>query len=324
MTPPDRIESLIDNYINTFNDSSKINWLIIADSYSSINDLDNSMKALSACNKFGPELTETPGFMVVLSDLMYKSGNYKQAFEALDKYVELSDQGDMEIFGGNTKSIEDSELAKFQDTVQKLWITVLILGVIVIFLLLILTYSKLKSIISKYRIEKAKLESEKDVLASEKEKYAALYKKAQSEVTELQKLIDSNQMDSDVKAAVQARLSLLNRFIAEKISSGASKTSFSELEQLIEDKSKLMRTTRLSFNLFHPNFIAYLKKSKLSEKEINYCCLYCIGLKGSEIGAYLEFSSFYNISGQIRKKLGIKEYTTNLDIILNEKMKSLD
>ena len=38
----------------------------------------------------------------------------------------------------------------------------------------------------------------------------------------------------------------------------------------------------LSLRFLHPEFISGLEASGLTETEIGYCCLYCIGMNGSE------------------------------------------
>ena len=62
----------------------------------------------------------------------------------------------------------------------------------------------------------------------------------------------------------------------------------------------------------HPKFIKHLEDRGLNEWEINYCCLYALGLKGKEIGEYIQLKSHFNNSSDIRKKLGLGEHDVNL------------
>ena len=55
----------------------------------------------------------------------------------------------------------------------------------------------------------------------------------------------------------------------------------------------------------------------LSDGEIGYCCLYAMGLKGKDISAYMG-NGHYKLSSAIRKKFGLSEHDTNLDIFLRE------
>jgi len=47
-----------------------------------------------------------------------------------------------------------------------------------------------------------------------------------------------------------------------------------------------------------------------------------MGMRGNEIAAYMGLAdqSYYNFSSIIRKKLGLKEYKTNLDFFLRAKI----
>lgn len=62
----------------------------------------------------------------------------------------------------------------------------------------------------------------------------------------------------------------------------------------------------------HPDFMAYLHEHGLTERELNYCCLYAIGLRGKEIGNYLDLVRHYNISADVRRKLGLNTNGENL------------
>ena len=74
----------------------------------------------------------------------------------------------------------------------------------------------------------------------------------------------------------------------------------------------------MTFAAAHPEFIRLLEEKGMTESEIEYCCLYAIGLKGKEIGAYIEKKRHYNESSCIRKKLGLGEHDTNLSIYLKK------
>ena len=77
-------------------------------------------------------------------------------------------------------------------------------------------------------------------------------------------------------------------------------------------------TTRMTFAAAHPDFISYLELKGLTEHEIEYCCLYAIGLKGKEIGQYIKRACHYNESSDIRAKLGLGKHDTNLSNYLRD------
>ena len=84
-----------------------------------------------------------------------------------------------------------------------------------------------------------------------------------------------------------------------------------------------MDSTRLAFKASHPRFMNYLEEHGLTEAEQNYLCLYAIGLRGKEIGEYIQLKRHYHISSDIRKKLGIDEHETNIGIYIRKLMKTL-
>ena len=90
------------------------------------------------------------------------------------------------------------------------------------------------------------------------------------------------------------------------------------MDALIANREIFMDSTRLSFAASHPQFIKHLEEHGLTEWEINYCCLYALGLKGKEVGTYIKMRSHYNVSSDIREKLGINEHDTNLGIYLRK------
>lgn len=84
-----------------------------------------------------------------------------------------------------------------------------------------------------------------------------------------------------------------------------------------------MNSTRLAFAASHPKFIEYLESKGLTVDEINYLCLYAIGLRGKEVGEYIRLKRHYNESSEIRKKLGIDGHETNLSIYIRRLLKGL-
>lgn len=84
-----------------------------------------------------------------------------------------------------------------------------------------------------------------------------------------------------------------------------------------------MNSNRLAFQASHPNFIRYFEDHGLTTEEINYVCLYAIGLRGKEVGSYMKKRSHVNTSSAIRKKLGIDKHETNIGIYVRKLLKSL-
>ena len=95
------------------------------------------------------------------------------------------------------------------------------------------------------------------------------------------------------------------------------------VKELTANTEKFMDSNRLAFTASHPNFIKYFEDHDLTISEINYVCLYALGLKGKEVGNYMKKRSHVNISSAIRKKLGIDKHETNIGIYVRKLLRSV-
>ena len=135
-------------------------------------------------------------------------------------------------------------------------------------------------------------------------------------------LSNQHELSEPITEAIRTRLEILNSLLVAQIS-GNEKYAKSYIAQVLKDKDDFMDTTRLAFKASHPRFMNYLAEHGLTEAEQNYLCLYAIGLRGKEIGEYIQLKRHYHISSDIRKKLGIDEHETNIGIYIRKLMKSL-
>lgn len=124
--------------------------------------------------------------------------------------------------------------------------------------------------------------------------------------------------DDQAMALIRQRLSVLDKVLASHISSDdkAYKISEDEIENLISDREAFLISTKIVFKENHPGFIAALEQKGLTDWEIGYCCLFTLGLKGKEVGEFIQKKRHYIISSEIRKKLGLTEHDTNIGIWL--------
>ncbi|MGN0214043.1 MAG: hypothetical protein ACI4AH_04455 [Muribaculaceae bacterium] len=167
----------------------------------------------------------------------------------------------------------------------------------------------------RYRLSQAKrrlAERDKEQLALERDNLKEL-------------LQSQTNMAKPIEAAIKERIELLNGLLAKEISENdAYAKPYSEwIDRVVKDKDKFMNSNRLAFTASHPRFIEYLQEHGLNESEINYLCLYAIGLRGKEVGEYIQLRRHYNISSEIRRKLGIDEHETNIGIYVRKLMKNL-
>ena len=124
--------------------------------------------------------------------------------------------------------------------------------------------------------------------------------------------------DDEAMALIRQRLTVLDKVLASHISSDdkAYRISEEEIENLISDRESFLISTKVVFKENHPKFICILEQKGLTDWEIGYCCLFTLGLKGKEVGEFIQKKRHYIISSEIRKKLGLGEHDTNIGIWL--------
>lgn len=172
--------------------------------------------------------------------------------------------------------------------------------------------------------QKAELECERQSLAAEN-----LHLKIQQledESASLKGILEKRKdLAKPIEDAIRIRIEMLNGLLATQITDNDAyaKPYGTWRDQLVQDKDEFLNTTRLAFKASHPRFIEYLEEHGLTESEINYICLYAIGLRGKEAGEYMQLKRHYHISSDVRKKLGIDEHQTNIGIYIRKLMKKL-
>lgn len=126
----------------------------------------------------------------------------------------------------------------------------------------------------------------------------------------------------EAMAIISRRLEVLDKFLASKIANDYSydRQAEEDLDKLVSDRDDFLHSTRVLLESSHPKFISYLSSQGLTDWEIGYCCLYALGLKGKEVGEYIQKKRHYIISSEIRRKLGLSEHDTNIGIWLRQQM----
>lgn len=172
--------------------------------------------------------------------------------------------------------------------------------------------------------QKAELECERQSLAAENLRLKI--EQLEDESASLKEILNKRKdLAKPIEEAIKIRIEMLNGLLAAQITdNNAYAKSYGDWrDKLIQDKDEFMNTTRLAFKASHPRFIDYLEDHGLTESEINYVCLYAIGLRGKEAGEYMQLKRHYNISSEIRSKLGLSEHNTNIGIYVRHLMKDL-
>lgn len=153
----------------------------------------------------------------------------------------------------------------------------------------------------------------------EKIRFEEMYNSLINERNILKRTKKETKMDKDVFRLVEERLYVLNRFVVAHITKNFSKEASEKLKELIEDREYFLESTRVSFAISHPRFLKFLATQGLNNWEIGFCCMYCIGLNGHEIGEYLKRKAHYKMNGKIRDKLKL-DRSTSLKTYLLKKM----
>ena len=185
---------------------------------------------------------------------------------------------------------------------------------------------RLKSEREKLSLENKNLQLERDKKALEAENLAHRVETLENESASLKDLMDSQEeLPSEVQQAIKVRIEMLNALMAGYITDNDQyeKPYESWIKELTDNTEEFMNSNRLAFQASHPRFIQYFEEHDLTVSEINYVCLYAIGLRGKEVGNYMKKRSHVNISSGIRKKLGIDKHETNIGIYVRKLLKEL-
>ena len=307
--------AIINKYIESV-DYAYIDWLAISNAYININEIKLAKDALDHITKTNNVQQEIK-YCALLADIYRKNKKYKDAMDVYMRYVYLTDSLEYHQAKTELEFVEDRHSLELQNIQNKeksnraIFISTIIIIVITFILIII-----------RYRLKVKTVESE--LTKQEKEKYRLLYLQIEQERDELTDILNKNkELDIVAKNALIDRISLLNRFFSAYITGNREmdvKVN-KEIEKLIANKEVFMSSTRLAFAGSHPEFIKHLENCGLNEWEINYCCLYALGLKGKEIGEYIQLRSHFNNSSDIRKKLGLNEHDINLGTYIRKLLK---
>ena len=300
------IQIAIDEYLS-ISTTSGTDWLSVANAYV---ETGNTSAAMDALFRHGEPINvpQRLKYQALLSQAYKSAGNYKEAMDVYEQYVALTDSLEYVRVKSDIQFVEERHALELKALNEKARnnITILLAVVIVVTILSLL-------IIARYRLRMKTAESE--LAKQEKERYMQLYTQMEQERDTLTELLEQNKgLDQAARDALLGRIALLNRFFMANITNNpdASRKVDKEIDALLKNKEEFMTSTRMAFAGSHPHFIKHLERCGLNEWEMGYCCLYALGLKGKEIGEYIQMKSHFNNSSDIRKKLGLPEHGTTL------------
>ena len=313
----DGIQDAINEYLYTI-PVENIDWLSLANAYIGIGQHEDALQAIEKY-KNSANTSEEIKYKALKSKIYEKLGRYEESLRAYKEYMVMSDSTTWAIMQQDTKFVEERhnlEMAKARETEAKNRLTIIVLGCAVALMASLYIINLIRKRLKKSRVENAQLLSEKAL-------YEQMYNEVVAERDALNEMIANNTIKEEAMEVIKKRLGVLNTIIVSHLSAKDTdiKRANEELEHLIANRNDFIKSTRLTLEENYPHFFAYLHDKGLEEFEIDFCCLYAIGLKGKEIKAYTNLSRHYKDSSEVRQKLGLSESDTNLSNFLQKLLK---
>ena len=308
---------LLDKYLKDHPEASWFFWRIMAHMYNSAGRYEKALTCIEKEALYN-DITHDPNYYAVLAMIKKSLKDYRGSIEAYESAMHLDDSLEMIKLHSDTQFIEEryaNAIAQIKAENTKTKLTLIIL------LSLMIAGVFIYNIHRKLQQRTA----EKKQLEMEKMKYEMMYSEAVDERDALSRMIEENTVNESTKAIIERRLELLNKVIVSYITdtSAANRKANEELEMLVSDRDAFIASTRVTLESSHPAFFRYLHEKELTEWEINYCCLYLIGLKGKDIGEYINLKRHYTYGSVIRQKLGLTENDTNLSLHLKKLLENI-
>jgi tetratricopeptide (TPR) repeat protein len=344
-----QIVNIIDKVVNS-SDLTANDSLNLANAFDKICKYDDALKILHNIHCEQAEFDQLK-YEAILVSVYEHMGNSKDALltyklfsHRLDSIHSILFEGKIQ-FSNERHQLELEAHKAFAAKKILIWkgvgIVVFLLMTIITLLLVIRSNRSQKALaVNKLKLsvlENDKLKADRDLLSSEQIRLNLEHDKLVLESENLkhkimilederERLLDTQQdMPSEVQAVINERIEILNSLLASHITSNEQfeRTYTTWVESLVTHTEVFMNNNRLAFQGSHPRFIQYLINHGLTKDEINYVCLYAIGLKGKEVGSYIKKPGHVNISSTIRKKLGLDKHETNIGIYVKRLLQSL-
>ena len=313
----DNIQDIVGIYLSEI-PSDLLDYGTLSNAYIALGEYGKALETINKIDNFPSTVSEIR-YYAILSEIHHKLDNYEAALEAYIIYNQLNDAANMKIFEQETQFVEERhnlEMAKARETEAKNRLTIIVLSCIVALLISLYILNLIRKQLKRSRVENAQLLSEKAL-------YEQMYNEVVAERDALNEMIANNTIKEEAMEIIKKRLGVLNTIIVSHLSAKDTdiKRANEELEHLIANRNDFIKSTRLTLEENYPHFFAYLHDKGLEEFEIDFCCLYAIGLKGKEIKAYTNLTRHYKDSSEVRQKLGLSESDTNLSNFLQKLLK---
>lgn len=313
-TKPQECLKYAENYLNSYPQYHKINWLVVAQVYLKAGQPKIASEMLENYLKYQGNNNDIT-YNGILADVLEDMEDYSGALNAHRLFASLVKNGDVKRHLSDIKLIEE----RFENTVIQtrqrhlmqyiisIASTLLLIGVYFTF--------RWRNERRQYKRDLADLQQEYSVLCSLKEHFDMTYTYLSGQI------LDKTGTDQELMRVLGYRMRSLSAFLQKPIPDSLFKVA-SHIDDLKKSKNYIVDNIGLLYAVRYPEFVSELRSRDLTPSEIGYCCLYLLGLNIPEAGEIIgKVSSIYNVNSAIRKKLDISG--TNLDKWLIKRFKEV-
>jgi hypothetical protein len=312
------VENTIQEYLRNVS-GNNIHYLSLAYAYMALGDINKVAEALSK-NELPDDKENILRQYAIVAAL---NAHMQEGRDMLESCKESFIERDSLIYSLYENDIQymyqknSAKLQQKREELKKYTKTIIIISSI---LALLITLYILKAVKKRLQDSRAK----NIILEREKTLYENMYKEVLSERDSLNDMLTNSSIREETMTIIRKRLEVLNAIVVSHLSDRESdnKRANEQLQNLIANREVFIKSTRLTLEENYPHFFAYLHDKGLEEFEIDFCCLYAIGMKGKEVKAYTNLNRHYKDSSEVRQKLGLVESDTNLSNFLQKLLKN--
>ena len=309
------IENTIQEYLSEI-PANNLDYLSLAYAYMALGDINKVAEALSK-NELPADKENILRQYAIVAALNAHMQEGRDMLKSSKEFFIERDSLIYSLYENDIQYMHQKNSAKLQQEREKLkkhTKTIIITSVILVLLIALYLLRK--------RLQNSRIKN--IILESEKTLYENMYKEVLSERDSLNDMLTNSSIREETMTIIRKRLEVLNAIVVSHLSDRESdnKRANEQLQNLIANREVFIKSTRLTLEENYPHFFAYLHDKGLEEFEIDFCCLYAIGMKGKEVKAYTNLNRHYKDSSEVRQKLGLVESDTNLSNFLQKLLKN--
>ena len=309
------VENTIQEYLRNVS-GNNLDYLSLAYAYMALGDINKVAEALSK-NELPADKENILRQYAIVAALNAHMQEGRDMLKSSKEFFIERDSLIYSLYENDIQYMHQKNSAKLQqerEELKKHTKTIIITSVILVLLIALYLLRK--------RLQNSRTKN--IILESEKTLYENMYKEVLSERDSLNDMLTNSSIREETMTIIRKRLEVLNAIVVSHLSDRESdnKRANEQLQNLIANREVFIKSTRLTLEENYPHFFAYLHDKGLEEFEIDFCCLYAIGMKGKEVKAYTNLNRHYKDSSEVRQKLGLVESDTNLSNFLQKLLKN--